>query len=67
MLKTDTFMANEQLFEKFFDSVALVITKANEEEEYYVETLKAIIEYLNNSPHLTSRQKLTLKLVTSVY
>ena len=60
-------MANEQLFENFFHSVALVIPKAVEDKEYYFDTLKEIITYLNDIPHQTPRQKLTLKLVTSVF
>lgn len=67
MLKTQYLINNENVAEKLFNSVSIVVTKATEEDpKFYLGTLKLIIKYLDSLEDGSHLNILTNKLLKSI-
>ena len=66
MLKTQYLINNENVAEKLFNSVSIVVTKATEDPKFYLGTLKLIIKYLDSLEDGSHLNTLTNKLLKSI-
>ena len=66
MLKTQYLINNENVAEKLFNSVSIVVTKATEDPKFYLGTLKYIIKYLDSREDGSHLNTLTNKLLKSI-
>lgn len=67
ILNYDNLMDNQAVMEKFFSSVALVITKAEKDIKWYNFKLKQLLGGLAKLNPETNKKKVLMALVKSIH